>query len=137
MQRSGAFDELGDVSGIIDGDQPVPRAAVVKPLSPHEREAQRAEHGDIAGVVPIERGGDARDLPLERVELAGAVATVDQQLLAPVEDPDGRDLDASAAALGVDHGDPARADRDVVDVRPAAAGHTTVMQHAGVAAVQA
>jgi hypothetical protein len=110
------------VGGIIDCDQALARAAGVKPLSSHEREAQRSEHADPAGVVPIEDVGNSGDLPLERFELAGAVATGDDKLRAPVEDSDGRDVNASAAALGVYYGDAPRTDRDVVDVRSPAIG---------------
>jgi hypothetical protein len=71
----------------------------VKPLRPHEREAQRAEDADVGGVVSMKRVRHTRDLPLERFELAGPVATVDEELLAPVEDPGSRDLDSAAAAF--------------------------------------
>jgi hypothetical protein len=51
---------------------------------------ERAEHGDIAGGVAIQDVGDAGDLPLERVELARAITTVDEQQFPTVDDPDGR-----------------------------------------------
>lgn len=90
-ERAGTLGELCDVGGVVDGDQSVARTAEVQPLAPHEREAERAEHGDIAGVVAIQDVGDAGDLPLERVELARTITTVDDEQQFPtVDDPDGR-----------------------------------------------
>jgi hypothetical protein len=75
-------------------------------------------------------------LPFECVELAGAVASVDDQLLVPVYESDGPDLGLAASALGVDDRDPARADRDVVDVRAAASWDSSVVEHDNIAPPQ-
>ncbi|MGI8716043.1 MAG: hypothetical protein ACR2NR_23250, partial [Solirubrobacteraceae bacterium] len=62
-----------------------PRAAVVQPAAAHERVAQRPGDQDDAGAGARQRAADDRDLPLESVQLTGAVAAVDAQQL-PAEE---------------------------------------------------
>jgi len=125
------------VGGVIDCDQPVASAAGVKPRAAHEREAQRAEHPDITDTVAPQSGSDPRDLPLERVELPRAVTAVYEQHLAALDDSGPSELYRGAAALAVDHRHAAGSDRDVVDVRSAAARDPAVVQDHHVAAVKA
>jgi len=134
---SGAVGELRDVAGVIDGDHPVTRAAVVKEAAAHVRVAQRTAHANVARhAAAVQCVIDGCDLSLQRVELPGAVAAVDQQLLAAMYDPGACELDAAAAAFGVNHGDAAGTDREVVDVRPAASGDSPVVDHDHIGAVQ-
>jgi hypothetical protein len=121
---------------VIDGDQALAGAAVVKPAAAHVRVAQRAEHAYASHAASIQRPGDSGDLPLDCVELAGAVAAVDEQLLATLKNAGRDDLYFSAAAFAVDDGHSAGADRDVVDVRAALAGDPAVVDHDHVAASQ-
>jgi hypothetical protein len=121
---------------VIDGDQALAGAAVVKPAAAHVRVAQRAEHAYASHAASIQRPGDSGDLPLDCVELAGAVAAVDEQLLATMKHPGGRDLHLSPAALGVDDGHSAGPDREVIDVGAPAAGDPAVVDHDHVAASQ-
>jgi hypothetical protein len=125
------------VGGVVDRHQSAECPAVVQPLAAHEREAQRSEHRPVTSAVVHQHAGDALHLTLQRVELAGAVASVDEQLLAAVDDAGGRELHAAAAALGVDYRNAGGADGDVVDVRPPAAGDTPVVHQDYVAAVKA
>lgn len=66
------------------------------------------------------------------------VASVDEQHFVARGDPAAAllDLQSATGALCVDHGDAARADRDVVDVRPSAVGDPAVVQQHDVVALE-
>jgi hypothetical protein len=55
----------------------------VEEVSSHERVAKRPDRADVVDALAVKHGRDAIDLPFECVELAGAIASVDEQLLAP------------------------------------------------------
>ena len=89
---------------------------------------------NVIDALPVKHGRNALDLAFECVELAGTVPAVHEQQFAPADDPDGAELDLAAAALGVDHGDAARPDRDVVDVRASTAWDSPVVEYDDVGA---
>jgi hypothetical protein len=62
--------QLRDVTGIVDHDQPVTRAAAVQLCPLHAREAQSPEDVDVES-YPAEPLCDRGDVPLEAVEVSG------------------------------------------------------------------
>jgi hypothetical protein len=126
IERATPFRQSCDAARSIDQD-----AAWPKP-------SEQRETGDIdeaqrdANVDPVDRGFDGRELALRTIEQLRAVTPADPELGAFASP---MDLDLAGETLCVYDGNPARADREMVDVgaRPR---HAAIVQEGNPAAGQ-